>query len=195
MLAAICSRRPGKDVPLDRLRDRVLFETAYACGARAAEACGLYVEDLDLRLDDEHVRIHGKGGTVRTVLLDDRGYVALLRLYLARADYTAGPLFRASINGSGGPLSYDAARHRWEGYCRAAGVGLEIHQLRHAHATELNSGVSIEAVRRRLGHASTRDHPAVRQNCWTTRLPTPTGPVSELTGLALSRLNAIACTW
>jgi integrase/recombinase XerD len=33
---------------------------------------------------------------------------------------------------------------------------MDIHQLRHAHATELiNSGVSIEAVRRRLGHAST----------------------------------------
>jgi len=109
VLAAICSRRPRKDVPLDRLRGRVLFETAYACGTRAAEACGLYVEDLDLRTDDQHVRIHGKGGTVRTVLLDDRGYVALLRLYLARAGYTAGPLFRASINGSGGPLSYDAA--------------------------------------------------------------------------------------
>ena len=156
VLAAICSRRPRKDVPPDRLRDRVLFETAYVCGARAAEVCGLYVEDLDLRTDDEHVRIHGKGGTVRTVLLDDRGYVTLLRLYLARAGYTAGPLFRASINGSGGPLSYDAAHHRWEGYCSAAGVGMEIHQLRHAHATELiNSGVSIEAVRRRLGHAST----------------------------------------
>jgi integrase/recombinase XerC/integrase/recombinase XerD len=82
---------------------------ALAAATRAAEACGLYVEDLDLRRDDEHVRIHGKGGTVRTVLLDDRGYVALLRLYLARAGYTAGPLFRASINGSGGPLSYDAA--------------------------------------------------------------------------------------
>jgi integrase len=68
----------------------VLFETAYVCGARAAEVCGLHVEDLDLRLDDEHVRIHGKGGTVRTVLLDDRGYVALLKLYLARAGYTAG---------------------------------------------------------------------------------------------------------
>jgi len=84
--------------------------------------------------------------SVRTVLLDDRGYVALLRLYLARAGYTAGPLFRASINGSGGPLSYDAARHRWEGYCRAAGVGLEIHQLRHADATELKvSGVASAA--------------------------------------------------
>jgi integrase/recombinase XerC/integrase/recombinase XerD len=89
------------------------------------------------------------------VLLDDRGYIALLRLYLDRAGYKTGPLFRASINGRGGPLSYDAAQHRWTRYCAAAGVDLDIHQLRHAHATELiNAGVSIEAVRRRLGHAS-----------------------------------------
>ena len=156
VLEAICSRRPRKDVPLGVLRDRVLFETAYVCGARASEACGMYVEDLDLRPDDEHAHIHGKGGTVRTVLLDDRGYVALLRLYLARAGYTAGPLFRASINGRGGPLSYDAAHNRWKKYCAAADAGIGIHQLRHAHASELiNSGVSIEVVRRRLGHAST----------------------------------------
>ena len=156
VLGAICSRRPRKDVPIDVLRDRVLFETAYVCGARASEACGMHVEDLDLRLDDEHARVHGKGGTVRTVLLDDRGYVALLRLYLARSGYTSGPLFRASVNGRGGPLSYDAAESRWRKYCAAAGIGIGIHQLRHAHATELiNLGVSIEAVRKRLGHAST----------------------------------------
>jgi integrase/recombinase XerC/integrase/recombinase XerD len=156
VLGLICTRRPRKDVPIDRLRDRVLFETAYVCGARAAEVCGMYVEDLDLRLDDEHARVHGKGRSVRTVLLDDRGYVALLRLYLARASYTSGALFRASINGKGGTLSYDAAHHRWTGYCAQAGVDIDIHQLRHAHATELiNAGVSIEAVRRRLGHAST----------------------------------------
>src|SRR5215471_11497507 len=136
VLEAICSRRPRTDVPLGVLRDRVLFEMAYVCGARASEACGMYVEDLDLRVDDEHARVHGKGGTVRTVLLDDRGYVALLRLYLARSGYTAGPLFRASINGRGGPLSYDAAHSRWEKYCAAAGIEIGIHQLRHAHATE-----------------------------------------------------------
>ena len=96
----------------------------------------MYVEDLDLRPDDEHARLHGKGGSVRTVLLDDRGYVALLRLYLARSGYTSGPLFRASINGHGGPLSYDAAHNRWKKYCAAAGTGIGIHQLRHAHATE-----------------------------------------------------------
>lgn len=90
------------------------------------------------------------------LLLDDRGYVALLKLYLQRTGYQAGPLFRASVNGSGGPLSYAAAQHRWTRYCAAAGADIDIHQLRHAHATELiNAGVSIEAVRRRLGHAST----------------------------------------
>jgi integrase/recombinase XerD len=58
--------------------------------------------------------------------------------------------------GRGGPLSYDAAHSRWEKYRAAAGVDIGIHQLRHAHATELiNSGVSIGVVRRRLGHAST----------------------------------------
>jgi integrase/recombinase XerD len=67
------------------------------------------------------------------VLLDDRGYVALLKFYLARAGYTSGRLFRATINGSGGPLSYDAAHHRWEGYCADAGAGIGIHQLRHSH--------------------------------------------------------------
>ena len=59
--------------------------------------------------------------------VDDRGYVALLRLYLARTSYASGPLFRASINGKGGPLSYDAAHHRWCNYCATAGVGIDIH--------------------------------------------------------------------
>jgi integrase/recombinase XerD len=38
-LGAICSRRPRKDLPLDRLRDRVLFETRLRL-RRAAEVCG-----------------------------------------------------------------------------------------------------------------------------------------------------------
>jgi integrase/recombinase XerD len=67
------------------------------------------------------------------VLLDDRGYVALLRLYLARSGYTSGP------------LSYDAALSRWKKYCAAVGTEIGIHQLRHTHATELiNSGVSVD---------------------------------------------------
>jgi integrase/recombinase XerD len=109
----------------------------------------MYVEDLDLRPYDEHARLYVKGCTVRTVLLDDRGYVALLRLYLARAGYTSGPLFRASINGRGGPPSYDAAHSRWKKYCAAVGTGIGIHQLRHAYAAELiDSGMSIPPTSR-----------------------------------------------
>jgi integrase/recombinase XerD len=161
VLAVICTRRPRKDVPLDRLRDRVLFETAYVCGARAAEVCGLDVADLDLRLDDEHVRIHGKGGTVRTVLLDDRGYVALLRLYLTRAEYSFGPLFRASINGVGGPLSYDAAHHRWKTYCATARVDIDIHQLRRPrHRTDQLRGIHRSRPSSPWARLH-RDHPAV----------------------------------
>ncbi|WIX83342.1 tyrosine-type recombinase/integrase [Amycolatopsis carbonis] len=90
-------------------------------------------------------------GRAADVLAAGQALPRARRLHL-RADV------RASVNGSGGPLSYDAAHHRWNGYCTAVGLDIEIHHLRHAHAhaTELiNSGVSIEVVRRRLGHAST----------------------------------------
>ncbi|MFI6505863.1 tyrosine-type recombinase/integrase [Nonomuraea typhae] len=57
-------------------------------------------------------------------------------------------------------------------------VEIDIHQLRHAHATELiNAGASIEAVRRRLGHASTE----------TTQLYTPlAADVADATGNPLT---------
>ena len=59
---------------------------------------------------------------------------------------TTGPLFRASINGRGGQLSYDAAHNRWKKYCAVAGTGIGIHQLRHAHATGSEvSGVASAA--------------------------------------------------
>lgn len=46
-LGATCGRWPRKRVPLDRLRDRVLFETAYVYRARTTEVCARVVDDLD----------------------------------------------------------------------------------------------------------------------------------------------------
>lgn len=140
-------------IPKVRLRDRVLFGLIAATGLRAGEALGAYVEDLVLARDDEHLTVTGKGRRVRTVLLDDPALLVLLRRYLRVTGYRRGPLFRAEKNNIGGSLRYASAQELWSKYCRAAGVEVCLHQLRHSHATELiNGGVPVETVRKRLGH-------------------------------------------
>ena len=140
-------------IPANRRRDQVLFRLIFETGLRVGEALALYVEDLDLTSDDEHIRVLGKGGRWRTVLLDDRNLVRQLRAYLKQAAYRHGPLFRAEKNGRGGLLRYQSVQERWAGYCAKAGIECTLHQLRHTHATELvNDGVSLTTIRKRLGH-------------------------------------------
>jgi site-specific recombinase XerD len=67
--------------PLE-IRDRALFELAYACGLRAEEIVSLNVEDVDY--EAEQVRVEGKGSKTRFVPV---GEIALgaLHHYLERA--------------------------------------------------------------------------------------------------------------
>jgi len=140
-------------IPTTEQRDRLIFRLIVETGLRASEALGLYVEDLDLTPDDEHMSVLGKGNQRRTVLLDDARVIKALRAYLTRTGYTHGPLFRAVKNGRGGPLRYQSIQERWQRYCVRAGVPCTLHQLRHSHATELvNDGVSLATIRKRLGH-------------------------------------------
>jgi integrase/recombinase XerD len=54
-----------------------------------------------------------------------------------------------------GSIRYQSARELWAKYCEKAGITCTLHQLRHAHATELvNDGVSLATIRKRLGHKS-----------------------------------------
>jgi len=140
-------------IPATQPRDRLLFRLIAETGLRVSEALGLYVEDLDLTPDDEHLHVKGKGGRHRTLLLDDPAFVRQVRTYLRKAGYQHGPLFRAAKNGTGGPLAYQSIQERWAGYRAMAGVACTLHQLRHTHATELvNDGVSLATIRKRLGH-------------------------------------------
>ena len=135
------------------MRDRFLFRLIFETGLRISEALAICIEDLDLSLDDEHITVIGKGGRQRTILLDDPALVALLKRYLRQQGYQHGPLFRAHKNYRGGPLRYQSAQEKWAKYCRQAQVDCTLHQLRHAHATELiNGGVSLATIRKRLGH-------------------------------------------
>jgi integrase/recombinase XerD len=140
-------------VPHAQRRDRLLFRLLHETGLRIGEALAVHVEDLDLALDDERLSVLGKGGRRRNLLLDDPRLVAELRAYLKQTGYRHGPLFRAAKNGRGGPLRYQSVQQRWARYCAAAGTTVTLHQLRHAHATELvNDGVSLATIRKRLGH-------------------------------------------
>ena len=140
-------------IPAQRRRDRVLLHLIAETGLRAGEALGLYVEDLDLTPDDEHLSVVGKGNRRRTILLDDPALVKELRTYLVRTGFRHGPLFRAEKNGRGGPLRYQSLQARWQQYCTKANMPCTLHQLRHAHATDLvNGGVSLATIRKRLGH-------------------------------------------
>lgn len=140
-------------IPVEQMRDALLFRLVFETGLRIGEALGSHVEDLDLTRGDEHLTVLGKGGRKRTVLLDDPKLVNLLRRYLRTLGYTHGPLFQATKNGRGGPLRYQSVQERWQGYAQKAGVTCSLHQLRHSHATELvNGGVSLATIRKRLGH-------------------------------------------
>lgn len=140
-------------IPVAKRRDRLLFRLLFETGVRVGEALAVHVEDLDLRPDDEHLRVLGKGNRRRTVLLDDPALVHQLRAYLKQAGYRYGPLFRAEKNGRGGPLRYQSVQELWARYWEKAGVACTLHQLRHTHATELvNDGVGLATIRKRLGH-------------------------------------------
>ncbi|HEX3451794.1 MAG TPA: tyrosine-type recombinase/integrase, partial [Solirubrobacteraceae bacterium] len=67
--------------PLE-LRDRAMFELAYACGLRAEELVSLRVDDVDW--DGEQLRVEGKGRKTRFVPVGEPAMVALRR-YLERA--------------------------------------------------------------------------------------------------------------
>jgi integrase/recombinase XerC/integrase/recombinase XerD len=72
--------------PLE-VRDRAMFELAYACGLRAEELVSLRTGDLDH--DGEQLRVEGKGRKTRFLPIGEPA-MAALRLYLERARPSLG---------------------------------------------------------------------------------------------------------
>ncbi len=147
--------RIGATTPLD-LRDRAMFELAYACGLRAEELVRLTTESVDF--DAEQVRIEGKGSKTRFVPVGEPALAALAR-YLERArPALAHDGERALLlSKSGLPLSTSDVRRRLRIWSARAGLGATIHPhaLRHSFATHLlNGGADLRAIQELLGHSS-----------------------------------------
>jgi site-specific recombinase XerD len=153
-VAAVLDGIPASS-PLE-LRDRAMFELAYAAGLRAEEIVNLDVTDADP--DAEHLRVLGKGSKTRVVPAGEPAWRAIAR-YLERGrpalQQEAEPaLF---ISKTGRRLSTSDVRRRLNGWVRRAAVqgGVTPHTLRHSFATHLlEGGADLRAIQELLGHAT-----------------------------------------
>jgi len=154
-VAALLNRIPAT-TPLE-LRDRAMFELAYASGLRAEELVNLDLESIDF--DAEQVRVEGKGGKTRFVPVGEPALRSVAR-YLERGrpglvGAEAEPALLLSK--SGRRLSTSDVRRRLRVWARhAAHQGaVHPHALRHSFATHLlEGGADLRAIQELLGHAS-----------------------------------------
>lgn len=146
------------DRPL-ALRDRAMIELAYSSGLRLAELCGL--DDADVDLERDLVKVLGKGGKERIVPLGRRAREALMGYKERRSEISdrqpaAGgrPLF---VSRRGTRISRRQVQRSvgaWLGRV-AEGEELSVHALRHTFATHmLDEGADLLVVKELLGHAS-----------------------------------------
>ncbi len=157
-VAALLDRIPA-DTAL-ALRDRALFELAYASGLRAEELVTLDVESVDF--DGELVRVEGKGSKTRIVPTGEPAMAAIARyLEKARGALATVDSDRALfLSKSGRRLSTSDVRRRLRVWARqAAGVAtvgsVSPHALRHSFATHLlENGADLRVIQELLGHAS-----------------------------------------
>lgn len=137
------------------LRDRALLELLYATGARASEAAGLHLGDVNLKIG--YVRCLGKGKKERIIPLNKTAsgvieqYIAQCRGGLAKP-FSSDWLF---LSRTGRPLSRIEIWRIVKKYARLSGLSRQMtaHTLRHCFATHLLSGgADLRSVQEMLGH-------------------------------------------
>jgi site-specific recombinase XerD len=149
-VAELLERIPAT-TPLD-LRDRAMFELAYAAGLRAEELTLLDLADADA--DGEEVRVEGKGRKTRFVPVGEHAWRALDRyLTRGRPALDSGDSKALFLSKSGRRLSTSDVRRRLK--LQARRVGISPHTLRHSFATHLlEGGADLRTIQELLGHAS-----------------------------------------
>ena len=153
----------GGDRNLKNLRDRAILELLYASGLRVSELVGL--NDMDVDLDEQLVRVLGKGHKERIVPFGSFAADALgayeserlLRLpgdKIIRDKDGNRPFF---INLRGSRLTARSVQRLIERYRTQLGPGRKVtpHTLRHSFATHLlENGADLRSIQELLGHSS-----------------------------------------
>lgn len=147
---------PDINTPLGK-RDRAILEVFYATGMRISEIVSLNIWDIDLT--SEEIKVLGKGGRERIVILGKKAQEAL-REYITTArkellkDKEEEALF---LNKSGTRLTVRSIQRMVNKYIKILGIRKKVtpHSLRHTFATHLlEGGADLRSVQELLGHSS-----------------------------------------
>jgi len=139
------------------LRDRAILEMIYGTGMRVTEIFRININDVDL--DEDEVRVFGKGSKERIVLFGSHARTALKK-YL---DKSRPALLCGRKNSSffigrrGSRISPRHVERIIRFYARKAGIQKKVtpHTLRHSFATHLLAGgADLRVVQELLGHVS-----------------------------------------
>lgn len=137
------------------LRDCALLELLYATGARASEAAGLHLGDVNLKIG--YIRCMGKGRKERVVPLNKTASAVIERYLEQLRPSLAKPFSRdfLLLSRTGRALSRIEVWRIVKKYARYAGLSKQMtaHTLRHCFATHLLSGgADLRSVQEMLGH-------------------------------------------
>ncbi|RYE29653.1 MAG: site-specific tyrosine recombinase XerD [Sphingobacteriaceae bacterium] len=152
LIAAIDLSKP------DGIRNKTMLEVLYSCGLRVTELITLKISNL--YLEDDFVKILGKGSKERLVPIGEQGQ-KMLRIYLTEVrvhlDIKKGQEDYVFLSKRGATLSRVMVFMIVKALAEKIGLKKSIspHTFRHSFATHLiEGGADLRAVQDMLGHES-----------------------------------------
>ena len=142
-------------------RNRAILETLYACGMRVSELCGINFGDLDL--EEDEIRVFGKGAKERIVLISSRAkqylslYISDFRKFYAKENEVITETTPVFINNAGCRLNQRYINKIIDKLTEELSIAKHVspHVFRHSFATKLlEKGADLRVVQELLGHAS-----------------------------------------
>lgn len=139
-------------------RNRAILEVLYSCGLRVSELCQLKLSSL--YLDEEFIRVEGKGNKERLVPISEKAIKELEFWFSERVHIPIKPGNEDYVFVSfrrGGALTRVMVFYIIKELAERAGIHKSIspHTFRHSFATHLlEGGANLRAIQSMLGHES-----------------------------------------
>jgi site-specific recombinase XerD len=135
------------------IRDRAMFTLMLCCGLRIGEVASLKMMDLYLDEQPSRLILHGKGSRERTVYLSQNA-VHILQAWLAQRPACLRDQ-HVFLSYQHKKLSTTSISKRVQRACKAGGVSLTAHRLRHTFADHLlAAGMPVTSIQKLMGHRS-----------------------------------------